>query len=198
MIGFDEVLFPSNYDYSASLGPGYNTNIVERDSGFDQTFPRWDVARRRYENVIYTVRTMADVAALKAFFYCRSGLAMGFRFNDYYDRTSAADGRSTPTATDQPIVQDSSGNWRLAKFYAGNTIKRFIFKPVNGSVVFSAGGLSCDPVTGIISGAITPPVTAGFLFNVPVRFDGPIKFSIDDYSIGSIREIKLKELIYKV
>ena len=223
MIPFDETAIfpppPIMYDLGNSSGPGMDTTIIAKDSGFVQTFAHYGPGRRRYESINFTVLSPTDLITLKSFFWCRSGSAMGFRFWDANDNSSASDGMSAPTMLDQPVVQDSNGNWRLCKQYAGGAINRYIFKPIVGNVyqgvglpvittapVLADGGTlvpsssyTLDTTTGIISG-YTPSgaFTAGFYFHTPARFDSPMKLSADDYQIGSVAGLTIRELLYPV
>ena len=85
---------------------------------------------------------------------------------------------------------------------------REIKKPVAGSVrVAVAGGelsgtaFSCDTTTGVVTflaGHIPPPsaaITAGFLFDVPVRFDTDyLEVDLSAFAAGAIPKIPLVEI----
>lgn len=203
MLSFEEILFPLLYDFGGSLGPGHESTVVERDSGFDFALATWANARRRYSSIVLSVKTAVDLMTVKTFCYCRTGSAAGFRLHDTTDFTSAVDGKSAPTMLDEPVRLDVFGNRRLSKTYGGSII-RWIFKPVvgtvklaDGGVLVSPGAYAVDTTTGIITG-YTPTglLTAGFQFDVPVRFDGPLTLQIDDAFIGSVQSVAMRELIY--
>ena len=82
---------------------------------------------------------------------------------------------------------------------------RTVAKPVAGSVTIAlngapqASGWSVDTTTGVITFA-TPPgagvaITAGFEFDVPVRFDtDALDVTLDLERLGSITSIPLLEI----
>ncbi len=126
----------------------------------------------------------ADLAhELIAFFEARRGRMYGFRFRDPVDWKSCSPGAAI-SAGDQTLgVGDGETTaFQLIKRYesGGAWIERKIAKPVEDTVVVAIDGLGVeavevDLVTGIVmlddppaDGAV---VTAGFAFDVPVRFD---------------------------
>jgi len=82
-------------------------------------------------------------------------------------------------------------------------------KPVAGTVRVAVDGLEqgaaafgCDAATGLVSfapGAIPPPgaaVTAGFEFDVPVRFDtDDLEIDLSAFEAGEIPKIPLIEIV---
>lgn len=65
-----------------------------------------------------------------------------------------------------------------------------------------AAAFACDPVTGVVTfapGAIPPPgaaVTAGFQFDVPVRFDtDDLDIDLSAFEAGEIPKIPLIEIV---
>jgi uncharacterized protein (TIGR02217 family) len=78
-------------------------------------------------------------------------------------------------------------------------------KPVAGTVLLALDGIaqgsgwSVDPATGVVSFAASPGngviVTAGFEFDVPVRFDTDrLDVTLDIERMGSIASIPLIEI----
>jgi uncharacterized protein (TIGR02217 family) len=116
-----------------------------------------------------------------------------------------------PAALDQEI---GTGNGKrtefaLAKVYrsGGESYRRPIAKPVDGSVrvavdgvVLNDGvGFSVDPATGVVDLVAAPAsgvrVTAGFEFDVPVRFDTDrISTSLSGFAAGEIPSIPVVEV----
>ncbi len=183
-MSFDEVQFPLRVGFGSAGGPGFSTEIVTVDGGHERRNQNWSQARRRFD-ASTGLRGAADVAALLAFFHARAGRARGFRLRDWSDYSSAADGTGTPAFDDQGVGSGdgTATDFQLKKTYSsgGAQHARAIRKPETGSVLIGldgtaqASGWSVDTTTGIVSFA-TPPaagvaVTAGYIFDVPARFD---------------------------
>ena len=183
-MSFDEVLFPLPLAAGTCGGPTFATEIVTIQGGFERRNQKWQQPRRRY-NAQGGVVSLNDVAILLAFFQARAGRARGFRLRDPVDHSSAADGASAPAWNDQ-LLGTGDGvrtQFQLVKTYGSGTVSftRSIKKPVAGSVKVGVGGVayatswSVDASSGIVTFAQPPAngasVQAGFLFDVPVRFD---------------------------
>lgn len=183
-MAFDEVVLPLRLKYGSKGGPRFRTEIVSVASGFEQRNQKWAQARRVYDARTGVV-SAADASLLIAFFHARAGRARGFRLKDWSDYTSASDGKSAPAATDQLLgTGDGSRTaFQLVKSYGDAACKheRVIAKPVEGSVKIAlndgtvASGWSVDCTKGVVTFDVAPPlgvrVSAGFAFDVPVRFD---------------------------
>lgn len=210
-MSFHEVQFPTNISYGSRGGPGFATTIIETDSGHEQRVARWAQPRRQYD-VAYGIKGKDDVAAVLRFFVARQGATYGFRYKDWTDFTSSEDGVSVPAATDQTIGagDGDTTQFQLVKTYSSGGIDRLrtVNKPVAGSVAVAIDGVgqesgwSVDATTGIITFSAAPVldavVTAGFEFDVPVRFgegaDQLLEVSNDDYDVHSFAGINLVEL----
>lgn len=183
-MAFDEVRLPLRVGNGTSGGPVFATEIVTVEGGFEKRNQLWSEARRRYD-AQSGVKSAADAAALVAFFEARAGRARGFRLQDWLDYTSSTDGRSQPGFADQFIGtgDGTTTSFQLVKNYGGALAarRRAIKKPVAGSVKIglngqeAISGWSVDDVTGLVNFSIPPAtgmaITAGFVFDVPVRFD---------------------------
>ena len=104
---------------------------------------------------------------------------------DWSDFSSAIDGTSAPVWSDQNIgIGDGATvNFQLVKNYTSGAVThtRTITKPISGSVTVGVSGtqlgsgFSVNLTTGLVTFAAPPgagqSVTAGFQFDVPVRFD---------------------------
>lgn len=180
-MAFHPIRFPLDVALGARGGPERRTDVVTLASGHEQRNGRWFHSRRRY-NAGYGVKSRADMAAVLAFFEERRGRLHGFLWRDGLDFSS---GGATPTALDQAIGvgNGSRTGFQLTKRYgaAFDPYFRPITRPVAGSVRVAVAGVelmsgwTVDGATGLV-GFTTPPangaaVTAGFLFDVPVRFD---------------------------
>lgn len=180
---FHPIRFPVDVALGARGGPGRQTDIVTLSSGAEERNSRWANSRRSY-NAGYGVKSREDMQAVLAFFEERRGRFHSFLWRDALDFSSNG-GAGTPTPFDQPLGtgDGTTTAFRLAKKYGANFDPwlRPITKPVAGSVRVAvagtevAGGFAVDTLTGMVSFDIAPAagaaLTAGFLFDVPVRFD---------------------------
>ncbi|TCL76178.1 DUF2460 domain-containing protein [Rhizobium sp. BK251] len=211
MTGFHEVRFPLRLSLATSGGPVRRTDIVNLSNGRESRNSRWRDARRSYD-AGSGVRSIADLYEVLEFFEARRGELYGFRFRDPFDWKSGRP-EAPVTVMDQAIGtgDGEAAAFALAKTYgdaaAGST--RRISKPVAGTVVVAINGamvpssdFTCDAATGIVTfaaGAIPAEgmaVTAGFEFDVPVRFGtGRIEVNLASFNAGRIPSIPLLEIL---
>lgn len=209
-MSFHDVLFPTSISRGSHGGPERRTDVVIMGSGAEERNSRWADSRRSY-NAGYGVRSLDDLHAVIAFFEERRGRLHGFRWRDHVDHKSCAP-HSAPSALDQQIgVGDgTTTSFALLKSYgsAHAPYARAIAKPVEGSVMIAVAGVLKGPSafsisagTGIVSfadGHVPAPgasVTAGFLFDVPVRFDtDKLEISLSGFHHGSIPSIPIVEI----
>ncbi|SUZ33224.1 hypothetical protein ROE7235_02993 [Roseibaca ekhonensis] len=206
-MAFHEVRFPDNIGRGARGGPERRTQIVELASGDEERNASWANSRRRYD-VAYGIRRADDLAAVVAFFEARNGRLHGFRFKDWSDYKSSAPSQS-PGPLDQPIGTGNGSitSFALMKRYSSSsqTWTRAITKPVAGSLRVALGGAeqtsgwSVDTTTGVVTFDTAPgagvTITAGFEFDVPVRFDSDtLDVTLDVERLGSITSIPLLEI----
>ena len=206
-MAFHEVRFPDNISRGARGGPERRTQIIELASGAEERNASWANSRRRYD-VAYGIRRADDLAAVVGFFEARNGRLHGFRFKDWADFKSGLPSQ-TPGPTDQPI---GTGNgtttlFQLTKRYTSGaqSWSRAITKPVAGTVTIALNGTlqpsgwSVSTATGLITFSTAPAtglaITAGFEFDVPVRFDtDALDVTLDLERLGSITSIPLVEI----
>jgi len=206
-MSFHEVRFPVEISLGARGGPERRTDIVVLGSGREERNARWADSRRRY-NAGYGVKSLAALHEAIAFFEERRGRLHGFRWKDRADHLSCPPG-ATPAATDQAIGTGDGATtaFQLVKTYGSAFApwQRDIAKPVAGTVlvaldgVAQASGWSIDPATGIVSFSAAPAlgvaVTAGFEFDVPVRFDSDfLEIDLAAFEAGDIPDIPLVEV----
>lgn len=210
MADFHEVRFPLDVSVHGRGGPERRTEIVTLGSNREARNARWAHSRRRYE-AGYGVKSLAQLAQVIAFFEERRGRLSGFRWRDRADYASCAPG-ATPAPTDQRIdVGDGTrASFRLVKTYGGDfsPYMRAIAKPVAESVRIAVDGVeqpssavSVDVTTGLVTfapAAIPPPsaiITAGYLFDVPVRFDTDyLEIDMQAFEAGVIPKIPIVEI----
>ena len=203
---FHEIRFPTAISFGATGGPERRTDIVVLGSGYEERNQRWADSRRRYD-AGYGLKSLADLEAVIAFFEERRGRLHGFRWKDHGDSKSCA-ANEIPAPTDQAIGTGdaTTAEFQLTKTYGVSFAPwtREIKKPVDGTVLIAVDGapqsegsdFTCDPTTGIVTfepGSIpgaSAVVTAGFEFDVPVRFDTDrLEISLDGFRHGSIPSI---------
>lgn len=206
MSGFHEVLFPLDIALKSAGGPERRTEIVSFGSGREARNARWAQSRRRYD-AGYGITTLDSLRSVVAFFEERRGRLYGFRWRDRLDQISGISGISP---LDQGIGtgDGTQAAFQLVKTYGIGfaPYARSIDKPVAGSVRIAVNGaelaadaFACDSSTGLVTLATPPPpgvaVTAGFRFDVPVRFDTDyLEVDLSAFAAGSIPTIPLVEI----
>jgi uncharacterized protein (TIGR02217 family) len=209
---FHDVRFPLDVSLGSRGGPVRRTDVITLASGREHRNSRWAHSRRRYDAGL-GVRTLDALYAVVAFFEERRGRLYGFRFRDRIDCRSGP-----PSAAISPNDQRiGTGNGATAAFQLVKTYgaahapyARPIAKPVAGTVRIAVNGVeqasgtafACDAATGLVTflpGAIPPAgaaITAGFEFDVPVRFDtDELEIDLSAFEAGEIPKIPLVEII---
>lgn len=211
MTAFHEILFPLDIALKSAGGPQRRTDVVALGSGAEERNARWAHSRRRYD-AGYGVKSYQSLSQAIAFFEERRGRLYGFRWRDRLDHSSAAPDVAVAT-TDQVIGtgDGTTATFPLIKTYGAlySPYQRPIAKPVPGSVRIAVAGaevaegtaFGVDSTTGVVSflaghiPAIGAAVTAGFLFDVPVRFDTDyLEVDLSAFAAGAIPKIPLVEI----
>lgn len=204
MSAFHEVALPLPFALGASGGPERRVDIVTLGSGREVRNSQWAHGRRRYD-IGGAVRTLDELHALIGFYEARRGKLHGFRFRDPFDWKSCAPS-AMPGPQDQVIGEGDAAAtaFQLGKAYGD--YKRPIVKPVAGSVRVAAAGdelgaadFSVDATTGIVTLVNAPGegevISAGFLFDTPVRFDiDRLDLSLDGFGAGRALAVPLVEV----
>lgn len=210
-MSFHEVRFPTQIARQSQGGPERRTDVVVLGSGAEERNARWADSRRSY-NAGYGVKSLEDLHAVIAFFEERRGRLHGFRWRDHADWKSCAP-EAIPAATDQ-VIGSGDGitrTFQLVKTYGGAFApwQRRITKPVQGSILVAVAGITksegvhytVDTSVGIVT--FTPSetpvlnavVTAGFAFDVPVRFDTDrLEVNLQGFRHGAIPNIAIVEI----
>lgn len=201
--------FPDRIALGALGGPGYRTEIVVTDGGYERRDGVWSAARAVYE-LAQVPRTAAEVAELLAFFRAVRGRLHGFRFQDPADYlVTTADG-----VLGTGVGDGTAGPYQMRKLYAAGALSeaRDISKPVaTGLHVYvagverpqggGAGQCSIDTTTGRVTFGTPYPTSGQALtwagtFDLPVRFDGDemriTYLEPDAYAWGSIRLVEIR------
>jgi uncharacterized protein (TIGR02217 family) len=209
-MAFHDVRFPAGVSLGASGGPERRTEIVVLGSGHEERNSRWADSKRSY-NAGYGIKSVDDLHTVIAFFEERRGRLHGFRWKDWSDYKSCAPG-ATPSALDQAIgVGDGAADtFQLVKTYGATYAPwaRTIQLPVAGSVLVAVDGAPQDPGNFLVSGttgvvtflaehipAASAAITAGFEFDVPVRFYADrLEINLSEIEAGSIPHIPIVEI----
>jgi len=208
-MAFHEVRFPANLSFGSLGGPERRTEIVTLANGHEERNTPWSQSRRRYDAGL-GLRSLDDVEALIAFFEARQGMLHGFRWKDWADFKSSLASREV-SSLDQSLGNGDGVRrvFQLAKTYrsGGMVARREIAKPVAGSVRVAVAGVEqpeelaweVDPFSGLITFADAPAVaaeiTAGFEFDVPVRFDTDlIQVSVASFQAGDVPKVPVVEV----
>jgi len=205
---FHEVRFPIPLGLGAKGGPERRTEIVALASGHEERNARRADSRRRW-NLGSGLRSLADLETLVAFFEERRGRLTGFRFRDPLDWTSSPLARA-PAATDQALGTGDGArrSFALVKTYGGGfaPYARPIMKPVAGSVLVAVNGVATDAATvDATTGLVTfaegaapaagASVTAGFAFDVAVRFDADrLDIDLAAFEAGEALSVPIVEI----
>lgn len=208
-MSFHDVRFPAPLSVGSTGGPERRTEIVTLNNGFEERNSPWADSRRRYDAGL-GVRSLDDLAVVVAFFEARHGQLYAFRWKDWTDFKSCAPS-GVPSELDQRLGEGDGAQklFSLCKTYSSgtNAYVRLITKPVEGTVsVAVAGRLQTNGVDYVLdhsAGKVhfnSAPVagaeiTAGFIFDVPVRFDTDrINASLASFAAGEIPSIPVVEV----
>lgn len=208
-MGFHEVRFPVALSFGSLGGPERRTEIVTLTNGFEERNTPWAQSRRRYDAGV-SLRSLDDIGEVIAFFEAREGQMFGFRWKDWSDYKSCL--ASKAVAYDDQLIGIGDGvtaAFQLTKSYASgqSTSVRRVQKPVLGTVRAGLQGdeqtdgvhYAVDTATGVVTFATAPAlgerVTAGFEFDVPVRFDADrILVSVASFHAGEVPQVPVVEV----
>ncbi len=189
VLAFDDVDFPIALGRRASVTPGFSTAVVTTASGYEQRNMDWASGRMRFD-AGPGVRSEADLQSLIAFFRARRGAAKGFRFRDPFDNSSSVM-TGTPVNTDQTLGSGDGVRTQFAllkRYGIGPDAElRPITRPVVASVIVAVAGVSSTAWTLLANGVIafTLPPALGALVTAGYRFDVPVRFAEDSLNIDS-------------
>lgn len=208
-MSFHDVRFPAALSFGSSGGPERRTEVVTLASGFEERNTPWAHSRRRYDAGL-GLRSLDDIQTVLGFFEARMGRLYAFRWRDWTDHKSGAPS-AAPTALDCVLGAGDGAVtvFPLAKTYTSGPVAyvRPITKPQAGSVRIAVDGVdlregsdfTVDAATGLVTLAGAPApgalVTAGFIFDVPVRFDTDrIEVNLAAFEAGEIPSIPIVEV----
>lgn len=208
-MAFHDIRFPANLSFGSTGGPERRTEIVTLVNGFEERNTPWEHSRRHYDAGM-GLRSLDDLETLVAFFEARRGRLHAFRWKDWADYKSARPSRQI-SAQDQVLgVGDATRReFALVKVYRSGEARydRPISKPVAGTVLVALAGdrkaegeeFTVDLERGVVVFTDPPDigavVTAGFEFDVPVRFDTDrIAVSLASFEAGEVPAVPVVEV----
>jgi len=207
---FHDVRFPISVSRGAKGGPERKTDIITLGSGIEHRNARHAHSRRRW-NAGYGVKSLDALHRVIAFFEERRGRLYGFRWRDPMDYKSC-----TPSQSISPMDQTlGMGDGEKIRFplivrygvdYA--PYMRPITKPLVSSVRVALNSIEQRMESNVVWDSESvgvcfrepPPrgtlVTAGFIFDVPVRFDADfLEVDLVAFQAGQIPNIPLVEIV---
>lgn len=206
-----DVRFPPRLSRGATGGPERRTDIVVLGSGREERNTRWADSRRRY-NAGTGARTLDDLYEMTAFFEARGGQLNAFRWKDLADYKSSrpsqpitqldqfvgrADGVETVFPLRKRYGDGASEYWRDIRLPVVSSLR----VAVDGVEVIIPEAVAFDPSVFALRftpQAIPPAgstITAGFEFDVPVRFDTDrLEISVSSFQHGVIPSIPVVEV----
>lgn len=219
MTFYENIVFPVNPSYGSGAGPGFNTSLIESDSGVETAIQRRSESKHVFDAAFH-VREKSDVYDVLSLYRRVGGVSGGFLYQDLADYTSTTKGRlwgdDSPAAIsdNDQVLGTGDGttvDFQLVKTYGTATPQyvRRILKPVSGTVVVAldgvptASGWSVDTTTGIVTFTSAPGVgvivSAGYEFRVPVRFgievDQLLQGTIETWGDAEIPQIPMVEIL---
>ncbi len=190
--------------FGTSGGPRRPIDILQLANGAEVRNAKGQHSRREY-NASAGLKTVKEATDIIEFFESRKGALCGFRFKDPLDYSSGI-----PVSEMDQILGEGDGvrtDFNLVKIYgeAPYSYSRPISKPVDGTVIVAVDGIKTavlvDYTTGQIRFDNAPKIdaiiTAGFEFDVPVRFaSDSLDISLDDFEVAQVQDIPLIEILY--
>ncbi len=206
---FHEVRFPASLSFGSLGGPERRTEVVTLANGFEERNTPWAHSRRRYDAGV-GLRSLEDVELMIAFFEARQGQLYGFRWKDWSDYRSCK--ASAEVTFEDQVVGTGDGVSRsvqLIKTYASGPhhYERPLSKLVAGTVKLGFDGLQVfegvDWNVNLDTGVVTfehaldegVEITAGYEFDVPVRFaTDAIQTSVASFQAGEVPSVPVVEV----
>ncbi|MEM6636090.1 MAG: DUF2460 domain-containing protein [Pseudomonadota bacterium] len=208
-MAFHEERFPASLSFGSVGGPERRTEIVTLANGYEERNTPWSDSRRRYDAGL-GMRSLDDLETLIEFFEARQGQVYGFRWKDWADYKSCR--ASAEIAELDQVIGTGDGintDFTLSKEYrsGAQSYRRPIRKPVAGSVQVAVAGqplvetvhytlnVSTGTIQFVDAPGVDAPVTAGFEFDVPVRFDTDrITTSVASFQAGDVPSVPVVEI----
>jgi uncharacterized protein (TIGR02217 family) len=194
LIPFTNVRFPEDISYGSKGGPSFSTTIFTATSGYEQRNSNWSIHRCTYD-VVFGIKTVAQMDQVFNFFYAMRGKALAFRFKDWSDYRLKEEkiGVGNAALVDFQIKKTYAVGLnsyvREIKKIVANTIAPIVVK-VAGTVV-PPTGYSVNLDSGILTFNIAP--SASSIVTITCEFDVPVRFDLDSLPV-TLEEFELETL----
>lgn len=196
-----DIRFPVRLAFGSGVSIERKVEITSLASGHERRISPWAQGRRHYL-IGAGVRSLTDAAELLNFYEAREGRLYGFRFKDFADFKSGPL-NAAASSTDQVIGTGDGVRtiFQLTKAYGA--VVRPITKPVSGTVLVAVNGTTAaatvDHATGVVTLDTAPSagavISAGFEFDVPVRFNSDrIEMTLESFEAGRVAAVSLIEI----
>ncbi|KZL20984.1 hypothetical protein PsAD2_00976 [Pseudovibrio axinellae] len=209
---FVDESFPLGISLGASVRVEKRSHVTTLLNGAEKRNAIWKGTRRHFD-VGTGLRSAADLHNVLAFYEKVGGRICGFRFRDPMDHKSCEFSQS-PSPTDV-VLAKGDGTTKLFQLVKSvgtldHVWQRTITKPLEGTVSVAVDGQAktvgsevlIDLSTGILefheehTPANEAVITAGFLFDTPVRFENDhLEINLLHFEAGQVPSIPLVELL---
>jgi len=202
-VSFHDVPYPLETALGSQIGPRFSTTVTVTASGFEQRNSNWAQARLEVDGGT-GLRSEDDLKLLIDFFQARRGRAFAFRFRDPCDHATGY-----PVSPHDQVLGTGDGvttQYALIKRY-GTTetgLDRRITRPIAATLRVGLDGAELPSgwsleSLGMIRFETAPApdvvVTAGFEFDVPMRFDSDqLSISLDTFRAGAVPSVPMVEV----
>lgn len=192
-------VFPACPNFGAQSQPRYNVTITQTVSGRERRNRNWKRSLAVFDIVIGP-REEDTIQEILEWWHAMGGIECGFRYTDYSDFKSCRVNQAVAN-TDQPmlLVPGSPPTYQLIKTYTVGARQqvRPILKPQPGTVVIAKNGVTqgtgtytLDTTTGVMTPGFAisdgDVISAGFMFDVPVRFASEFPVQIVEKELQSV------------
>ncbi|OYW78835.1 MAG: glycoside hydrolase family 24 [Asticcacaulis sp. 32-58-5] len=198
---FHNIRFPVRLAFGSGVSIERKVEITSLAYGHERRISPWAQGRRHFL-IGAGVRSLTDAAELLNFYEAREGRLYGFRFKDFADFKSGPL-NAAPSSTDQ-VIGTGDGvrtTFQLTKAYGA--VVRPITKPVSGTAMVAVNGVETPATVDFATGQVTfeaaptagAAISAGFEFDVPVRFNSDrIEMTLENFEAGRVAAVALIEI----
>lgn len=193
---YDDVEFDRVYSRGATAGTVKLSRFLPMPSGSEQRVKLWSASPKRWE-IEFEAKTVAEAAALVAFWEARDGPVRAFRFYDW----------GAHTATNEALSPGGGPTVQLQRSFSSGsqTRTKTIYAPISATVTLrknavNLGGISVDYSTGIVTlpSVLTKTPFTGITLGTTtlIQFGSAHSFVVGDkiYVSGVVGTVELNGL----